>query len=96
MRLYETIFITRSDLSEEEHEALAAAIKEVVTSHSGEVVKEEDWGIKSLAYEVDHHQKGHYHLLQFRGDGAALDEMARNYRYNESIIKYMTIRLDEK
>jgi small subunit ribosomal protein S6 len=96
MRLYETIFITRPDLSEEQAAGVVDAIKGVVTGHGGDVVKEEDWGVKPLAYDVDHHSKGHYHLFQFRGDGPLLGELERNYRYTESIIKFMTIRMDEK
>ncbi|HEX9593136.1 MAG TPA: 30S ribosomal protein S6 [bacterium] len=96
MRLYETIFIARPDLSEEQIEGVAAAIKGVVTGNGGELVKEEDWGVKGLAYDVDHHSKGRYFLLQFRGGNGLLKELERNYRYNESIIKFMTIRVDEK
>jgi small subunit ribosomal protein S6 len=96
MRLYETIYIARPDLSEEQVEAVAAAIKGVVTGNGGDLVKEEDWGVKTLAYEVDHQSKGHYLLLQFRGGNDLLNELERNYRYNESIIKFMTIRVDEK
>lgn len=96
MRLYESIFITLSALSDEEVGALTTAVKEVITSHGGEVVKEEDWGVKVLAYEVDSHSKGHYVLLQFRGDNTTLRELERHYRYNESIIKFQTLRVDEK
>jgi small subunit ribosomal protein S6 len=96
MRLYETIFIGLSALTEEEAEAVAAGVKGVVTSNGGAVEKEEDWGVKNLAYEVKHHSKGHYFLLQFRGENPTLSELDRNYRYNESIIKFQTLRVDEK
>ena len=96
MRLYETIFIGLSALTEEEAEAVATGVKGVVTSHGGEVEKEEDWGVKNLAYEVKHHSKGHYFLLQFRGENPTLNELDRHYRYNESIIKFQTLRVDEK
>ncbi|NCO57165.1 MAG: 30S ribosomal protein S6 [Deltaproteobacteria bacterium] len=96
MRLYETIFITLSALTDDEIKALTDGVKGVITSHHGEVVKEEDWGVKVLAYEVDNHSKGHYVLLQFRGDNETLRELERQYRYNESIIKFQTLRVDEK
>ncbi|MGD2063153.1 MAG: 30S ribosomal protein S6 [Nitrospirota bacterium] len=96
MRLYETIFIARSDLSDEQVETVATGIKGVVTGNGGDLVKDEDWGVKALAYDVDHHSKGRYYLLQFHGDNDLLEELERNYRYNESIIKFMTIRVDEK
>jgi small subunit ribosomal protein S6 len=96
MRLYETIFIARADLSDEEVEGLANLIKEVVANNGGDLVKEEDWGVKTLAYTVARQNKGRYILLQFRGDGPLLQELDRNYRFNESIIKFMTIRMNER
>ncbi len=96
MRLYETIFITLPDLTEEQDEGVATAVKGVITGQGGEIVKEEDWGVRTLAYEVKHNAKGHYHLLQFRGDNQALAELDRHYRFTEPIIKFMTLRLDEK
>lgn len=96
MRLYETIFIGLSALTEDEAAAVATGVTGVITSHDGEVVKEEDWGVKPLAYEVKHHSKGHYFLLQFRGENPTLKELDRHCRYNESIIKYQTLRVEER
>lgn len=96
MNYYETIFILNPDLSPEDDEKTRERMAEVVREQGGEIHVVDDWGVKRLAYEVKKHNRGHYVLMQFAGDVGVLNELQRNYRVNDGVIKYMSLRIDQK
>jgi small subunit ribosomal protein S6 len=95
-RKYETIFILDPDLEESAAQSAIEKIKGVLTQGKGEILKVEDWGKRKLAYEVKKKSKGHYILIHFSGAPALLSELERNYRVMDAVIKFQSIRLDEK
>jgi len=96
MKKYETIFILDPDL--EEGQALSAIekAKGIITQTNGEILKVEDWGKRKLAYEVKKKPKGHYILIHFLGSPALLSELERNFRVMDAVIKFQSVRLDER
>ncbi len=96
LRDYETIFILAPTIDEAETEKVTLKMKEVVTQNQGEVVKVERWGKRKLAYEIGRHKKGEYVLLQFRGEAVTVAELERNYKMTDSVIKFLTIRLEKE
>lgn len=90
---YESIFIIKPTLSDEETEKVIQKMRDIITSGGGEVVNVENWGKKKLAYEIKKHKKGHYVLFHFKGEGPILKELERNYRLSDSIIKFLTVKL---
>ena len=96
MRKYETIFIIDPDLEEDQTKATIEKVKGIILQGSGEILKVEDWGKRKLAYEVKKKSKGHYFLIHFDGSPALLSELERNYRVMDAIIKFQSVRLDEK
>ena len=96
MKKYETIFILDPDL--EEGQALSAIekAKGIITQTNGEILKVEDWGKRKLAYEVKKKSKGHYILIHFLGSPALLFELERNFRVMDAVIKFQSVRLDER
>lgn len=95
LRPYETFFIIKSSLSDDEVTAIVDKIKGVIEGEGGEIVAVDNWGKKKLAYEVQKEQKGIYIVIHFKGPGKSIFEVERNYRITEPIIKYMTIVIDE-
>ena len=95
MALYEHIFLARQDLSQSQVDALAATATEIVESNDGKVVKTETWGLKSLAYKIDRNRKAHFVMLNIDAPGTVVEELERQTRINEDVIRYMTIRVDE-
>jgi len=93
MRLYETIFISHPELSEEDAEGHIKRVENLVTRLGGEIIKTERWGKKRLAYTVNKQRYGFYVLLRLRGPLAILPELERHYRLTEGIIKSLVIRL---
>ena len=95
MALYEHIFLARQDLSQSQVDALAATATEIVESNDGKVVKTETWGLKSLAYKIDRNRKAHFVMLNIDAPGTVVEELERQTRINEDVIRYLTIRVDE-
>jgi small subunit ribosomal protein S6 len=93
--LYESVFIARPDISSAQVEALTEAIKTVIADNGGEVKKTEYWGLKNLAYRIKKNRKGHYGLLNLDAPAAAVSEMERTLRFNEDVLRFMTVRVDE-
>jgi len=96
MKRYETIFILDPDLEEEQAQSAIEKIKGIITQLKGEILKDEDWGKRKLAYEVNKKSRGHYRLIEFSGSAALLSELERNFRVMDTVIKFQTVRLDER
>ena len=96
MRKYETIFILNPDLEEEQFQSAVEKVKGIITQTNGEILKVEDWGKRKLAYTVKKKTKGHYVLIHFSGTPALLSELERNFRVMDAVIKFQSVRMDER
>ncbi len=96
MNYYESIFILDPELTTEAAEKVKEIMSGIILTQDGNIHVVDDWGVKKLAYDVKKHQKGHYVLMQFSGSAAILKELERNYRVNDGVIKFMTLRIEEK
>ena len=95
MPLYEHVFLARQDLSQAQVDSLAAAATEIVENNQGKVTKTETWGLKNLAYKIDRNRKAHFVMLNIEGPGTLVEELERQNRINEDIIRWLTIAVDE-
>jgi small subunit ribosomal protein S6 len=95
MPLYEHVFLARQDLSQAQVDSLAAAATEIVEGFKGKVTKTETWGLKNLAYKIDRNRKAHFVMLNIEGPGALVEELERQNRINEDIIRWLTVSVDE-
>jgi small subunit ribosomal protein S6 len=97
MRVYELIFILRPDLPEEEANAVIEQCKSVITGGGAQLDKEEIWGKRRLAYQVRGFTDGIYAFLQYSigSESALAKEVERRLRVTDSVIKFMTVRIDQ-
>ena len=95
MPLYEHVFLARQDVSAQQVEELTAQFKGVIEQMGGKVTKTEQWGVKSLAYRLRKNRKAHYTLLNLDAPSAVINEIERQERLNEDVLRYITIRVDE-
>lgn len=95
MAFYETVFITRQDLSTKQTEELAKSFEEILKTGDAKVARTEHWGLRTLAYRINKNRKGHYVLFHIDGPTEAVQEMERNMRLNEDVLRYMTVKIDE-
>ncbi len=96
MRIYEEMYIIRPDAAEEEIEASIEQAKQVITSSGGTVNKAEKWGKRKLAYRVAKREEGIYILLEFSAGPETVRELERRLRVSDLVLKYLTVRIDEK
>jgi small subunit ribosomal protein S6 len=95
MSFYESVFIARQEISAQQADALAETFSNVIAENGGTVSKRENWGLKSLTFRIKKNRKGHYILLNIDAPAAAINEMERQMRLHEDIIRYMTVRVEE-
>ena len=94
MPLYEHVYLARQDLSAQQVEELTTQLSGVVTQMGGKIAKTEYWGVKSLTYRIRKNRKAHMTLLNIDAPPAALNEIERQERINEDVLRYLTIRVE--
>src|SRR5437588_6986484 len=95
MPLYEHVFLSRQDVSAQQVEELTAQFKGIAEEMGGKITKTEQWGVKSLSYRLRKNRKAHFTLLNIDAPSAAVDEVERQERLSEDVLRYLTIRVEE-
>jgi small subunit ribosomal protein S6 len=95
MPLYEHVYLARQDLSAQQVEELTTQLTGVITEMGGKVAKTEYWGVKSLTYRMNKNRKAHMTLFNLDAPAAVINEIERQERLNEDVLRYLTIRVDE-
>jgi len=96
LRHYETLFILKPTLSDEEKAAIVENIKNVIAQKGGEVVAVDNIGVRELAYQINKFQRGHYYIVYYKAPSDAVLELERQMRYNEELLKFMTVKYESK
>jgi len=92
---YETVFIATPVLSEAQMKEAVDKFKGVITGNGGEIVHEENWGLKKLAYPIQKKSTGFYYLIEFKAPGDLIDKLEIQYRRDERVIRFLTFRMDK-
>jgi small subunit ribosomal protein S6 len=95
MAYYEHVFLARQDISSQQAEELVSHFKGILEERGGKVEKVESWGLKSLQYRINKNRKAHFSLLNIDAPADAVQEMERQMRIHEDMLRYMTVRVDE-
>ena len=95
IKQYETVFIATPVLSETQMKEAVAKYVDFIKANGGEIVYEEDWGLKQLAYPIQHKTSGFYHLIEFKGDTQLVASLETQYHRDERIIRFITVALDK-
>jgi small subunit ribosomal protein S6 len=96
MRIYETIFILKPDLPDDEADRIVAQMESVITSSGGTLRKTDRMGRRRLAYLIRRYREGQYVLLDAECDAATVQELERRLKVTEPVLKYQTVRVDEE
>ncbi|MGE0078798.1 MAG: 30S ribosomal protein S6 [Bacteroidales bacterium] len=92
---YETVFIATPVLSEAQMKEAVTKFRGFITENGGEIVHEENWGLRKLAYPIQKKTTGFYHLMEFKAAGELIDKLETQYRRDERIIRFLTVKLDK-
>ena len=95
MKQDETVFIATPVLSATQMKEAVAKYTQLITANDGEIVYEEDWGLKQLAYPIQHKTSGFYYLIEFKADPSFVATLETQYHRDERILRYITVALDK-
>ena len=95
MNHYETVFILTPVLSDEQMKEAVAKFKKLLTDNGAEILNEEAWGLKKMAYAIDKKSTGFYCLLEFKAEPTIVNTLEIGYRRDERIIRFITVKLDK-
>ena len=95
MNSYEHTFITKQDLSESQAKKLIDKYQSIIKSNSGEIVKTEEWGLRILSHKIKNNKKGFYFHIKLNGVGETIKELERAENIDDSLIRYLTVKVKE-
>jgi small subunit ribosomal protein S6 len=95
-RNYETVFITNPNTTEARLTELHNRTKQTIEASKGKILNLDDWGKRKLAYPIKKETKGHYYCLTYNADTACVAELERSMRINEDVVRFLTVKIDEK
>lgn len=91
---YESMYILKPDLEEEQRNAQIKRFSDLVTSNGGEIEKVDEWGKKRLAYPINYINDGYYVLMTFKAPPQLPTELERIYKITDDVMRYMVVNLD--
>lgn len=94
MTLYETLFVVHPEKAPRIKEFIDK-FKKVIEAQDGAVSHVDEWGLRDLAYRIEKQAKGYYALMQYRSSGRGVEELERNLRLTDGVLRYLTVRADE-
>ena len=95
IKQYETVFIATPVLSDTQMKEAVAKYVKLITDNGGEVVYQEDWGLKQLAYPIQKKTTGFYYLIEFKAEPQFIAKLETQYRRDERIIRFLTFAMDK-
>jgi small subunit ribosomal protein S6 len=95
MKNYETVFILNPVLSDDQMKDTVDKFVSVLKKAKAEIINTEQWGLKRLAYPIDHKSTGFYNLIEFTAESTVIDVLETEYRRDESVMRFLTTVLDK-
>ena len=95
MNYYETVFILTPVLSDDQMKEAVAKFTDVLKSEGAEIISEENWGLRKLAYPIEKKSTGFYNLVEFKGEPTIVKKLETAFRRDERVIRFLTFRLDK-
>ena len=95
MNHYETVFILNPVLSETQIKETVKKYEDFLDSKGAKMVNKENWGLKKLAYPIQHKKSGFYHLFEYQVEGEVIDQLELLFRRDERMMRFLTVKLDK-
>ena len=95
MNQYETVFILTPVLSDVQMKEAVEKFKGILAAEGAEIINEENWGLKKLAYPIEKKSTGFYQLIEFKAEPTVIQKLEINYRRDERVLRYLTTKLDK-
>jgi small subunit ribosomal protein S6 len=96
MNNYETLYVLKPTLTDEETATNIAKIEEILVKNGAEILATNKMGMRKLAYPVEKNERGMYTIVYFKAEGSIVNELERNLKFNEDVIKYLTVKYSKQ
>ena len=96
MNNYETVFITIPDIPESNLKGIKSKIEKAISKEDGKILKNDSWGVRKLAYEIKRNRKGNYVYYNYTAQPTVVDEIERNLKLDERVLRFLTVRVEEE
>ena len=94
---YETLYVTRPDLTDEDLAKIQQKLLDSISSNQGEVIRDDKWAERDLAYEIQDHKRGIYYILVFKAMPEASKQVEKHLHfYNTDVLRFMTLKITEE
>lgn len=95
MQQYETVIVLTPLLSEDSVKEGVAKFTKILTDGGAEIIQQDSWGLKKLAYPIQKKTTGHYHLIEFKAPGELINKLEVEYKRDERVLRFLTVSLDK-
>ena len=95
MNQYETVFIFTPVLSDDQMKEAVSKFRDFLTNNGAEIINEENWGLKKLAYAIEKKSTGFYILMEFKAQPELIKKLEINYRRDERVLRYLTTKMEK-
>ena len=95
MNQYETVIVLTPLLSEEAAKEALAKFSKIITDSGAEIVQEDNWGLRKLAYPIEKKTSGFFHLTEYKAPGELINKLELELKRDERVLRFLTIRLDK-
>ena len=93
MNCYEHTLIAKQDLPENQVKTLIKKYEDLISKHSGKILKIEEWGIRNFSHIINNNKKGYYFHIKFEGDGKTVEDLEKEENIDEMLIRFLTIKV---
>jgi small subunit ribosomal protein S6 len=94
MNQYETVIVLTPLLSEEVAKEAIAKFSKIIADSGAEIIQEDSWGLRKLAYPIEKKASGHFHLTEYKASGELINKLELELKRDERVLRFLTIRLD--
>ena len=95
MNQYETVFILTPVLSDEQMKEAVKKFEDILTQNGAEIVFEDFWGMRKLAYPIQKKSSGFYQLIEFKAEGNVIETVETELKRDERVLRFLTVKLDK-
>lgn len=95
VKQYETVFIMTPVLSEQQMKETVEKFKGVLAAQGAEIINEESWGLKKMAYPIQKKSTGFYQLIEFKAEPTTIDKLEIAYRRDERVLRFLTVKMEK-
>ena len=95
MNQYETVFILTPVLSDQQMKETGEKFKGILAAQGAEIINEESWGLKKMAYPIQKKSTGFYQLVEFKAEPTVVDKLETSFRRDERVLRFLTVKLEK-